>query len=103
MEKNDLSFSNNLKYILSNLKYAIDKAINLEDKTYFEMSKEEINNVLNYVYESIKDWQDNYDNGEYEVIINKYNEINSIISHLELCLVEFDNIFHIEGISYSLF
>ena len=28
---------------------------------------------------------------------------NTNISQLELCLVEFDNKFHIEGISYSIF
>lgn len=35
--------------------------------------------------------------------MSEYKEIESIISQLELCLVEFDNKFHIEGISYSIF
>lgn len=40
---------------------------------------------------------------KYKAIADKYKEIESIISQLELCLVEFDSLFHIEGISYSIF
>lgn len=106
MEKNkriNLSFSNDLNYALTNLEHAMDEAKNLEEKKYFEMSKKEIIDALNYVYETIKHWQDKYDKKEYEVIIRKYNEIDSIISQLELCLVDYDKKFHIEGISYSIF
>lgn len=105
MEKKliNLNFSNELNYVLTNLEHAIDKSKDLEEKKYFEMSKKEIISALNYVYETIKHWQDKYYEKEYEVIINKYNEINSIISQLELCLVDYDKEFHIEGISYSMF
>ena len=106
MEKNKRIyqiFSNDLNYVLTNLEHAIDEAKDLEEKKYFEMSKKEIIDALSYVYETIKHWQDKYEKKEYEAIIRKYNEINSIISQLELCLSDYDKKFHIQGISYSIF
>ena len=102
-KKMNLSFSGNLSYVLSNLEHAIDEAKDLEDKTYLELSKKQIIEYLNYVYKKIKCWQKCYKIKNYELIMSEYKEIESIISQLELCLVEFDNKFHIEGISYSLF
>ena len=106
MEENKkvyLDFSNNLNYALSNLKQAIEEANVLKDKTYLELSKQQIIDYLNYVYVNIKKWENDYEAKKYKAIADKYKEIESIISQLELCLVEFDNLFHIEGISYSIF
>lgn len=106
MEENkkiDLEFSNNLNYVLENLKHAIDESDDLENKIYLELSKQQIIEYLNYVYTNIKDWKNSYETKNYKIIKDKYKEIESIISQLELCLVEFDNKFHIEGISYSIF
>lgn len=99
--KLNLSFSRNLNYALLNLKKAIDEANSLEDKIkiYIEMSKGEIIKYLNYVYTNIKCWKDSYETKKYEVIINKYKEMESIISQLELCLADYDNKFHMDGIS----
>ena len=102
-EKISLEFSNNLNYALSNLKQAIEEIKVLEDKTYFELTKQQIIDYLNYVYANIKDWKKSYETKNYKIITDKYKEIESIISQLELCLVEFDNKFHIEGIAYSIF
>ena len=102
-EKISLAFSNNLNYALLNLKQAIEEANALEDKTYLELTKQQIIDYLNYVYVNIKDWKKSYETKNYKIITDKYKEIESIISQLELCLVEFDNKFHIEGISYSIF
>lgn len=102
-EKISLEFSNHLNYVLSNLKQAIEEIKVLEDKTYFELTKQQIIDYLNYVYANIKDWKKSYETKNYKIITDKYKEIESIISQLELCLVEFDNKFHIEGISYSIF
>ena len=102
-EKISLEFSNNLNYALSNLKQAIEEIKVLEDKPYFELTKQQIIDYLNYVYANIKDWKKGYETKNYKIITDKYKEIESIISQLELCLVEFDNKFHIEGISYSIF
>ena len=102
-KKVDLDFSNNLNYALSNLKQAIEEANVLKDKTYLELSKQQIIDYLNYVYVNIKKLENDYEAKKYKAIAYKYKEIESIISQLELCLVEFDNLFHIEGISYSIF
>ena len=106
MEKNEkisLEFYNNLNYALLNLKKAIEETNTLEDKIYFELTKQQIIDYLNYVYVNIKNWEKSYEIRNYKIIADKYKEIESIISQLELCLVEFDNKFHIEGISYSIF
>lgn len=102
-KKVDLDFSNNLNYALSNLKQAIEEANVLKDKTYLELSKQQIIDYLNYVYVNIKKLENDYEAKKYKAIAYKYKEIESIISQLELCLVEFDNLFYIEGISYSIF
>lgn len=102
-KKVDLDFSNNLNYALSNLKQAKEEANVLKDKTYLELSKQQIIDYLNYVYVNIKKWENDYESKKYKAIADKYKEIESIISQLELCLVEFDSLFHIEGISYSIF
>jgi|GEM_PF-2104407 hypothetical protein len=99
----NLDFSGNLNYALSNLKKVIDEANDLEDKIYLEISKSQIIKYLNYAYTNIKDWQTYYESKEYDAIINNYKEIESIISQLELCLADYDDKFHIDGISYSIF
>lgn len=96
-------FQNNLDYVLINLEKDISKANSLEDKLYSELSKNEIINSLNYVYRNIKYWKDSYNEKKYETIINKYSEIESIISQLELCLADYEEQFHMDGISYSIF
>lgn len=102
-EKFNLDFSNNLNYTLQNLKKAIDEASNLEDKIYLELSKNEIIEYLNCVYTNIKCWKNDYELKKYENIANNYKNVNSIISQLELCLADYDKIFHMDGISYSIF
>ena len=102
-EKFNLDFSNNLNYTLQNLKKAIDEASNLEDKIYLELTKNEIIEYLNCVYTNIKCWKNDYELKKYENIANNYKNVNSIISQLELCLADYDKIFHMDGISYSIF
>ena len=103
IKKLNLSFSSNLNYTLLNLEKAIDEANNLEDRIYIEISKSEIIKYLNYVYTNIKCWKDSYESKNYEMITNQYNEIESIISQLELCLADYESKFHMDGISYSIF
>ncbi|MBE6139971.1 MAG: hypothetical protein E7172_00290 [Firmicutes bacterium] len=106
MEKNknlNTDFQNNLDYVLTNLEKDIFKANSLENKLYLELSKNEIIEYLNYVYKNIKCWKDSYNAKKYETIINKYGEIESIISQLELCLADYEEQFHMDGISYSIY
>ncbi len=98
-----IDFFNNLEYILINLENDKEKANSLENKIYFELSKDEIINYINDVYLKIKKWNYYYEIKKYELIISEYKMIEPIISELELCLADLENIFHMNGISYSLF
>ena len=102
-QKTNLELSKNLNYALLNLKQDIEEAYSLEDKIYFELTKQQIIEYINYTYTNIKNWKNDYETNNYKLISNEYKEIESIISQLELCLVEFENEFHMEGISYSIF
>lgn len=102
-QKTNLELSKNLNYALLNLKQDIEEANSLEDKIYFELNKQQIIEYINYAYTNIKNWKNDYETNNYKLIANEYKEIESIISQLELCLVEFENEFHMEGISYSIF
>ena len=98
-----IDFLNNLEYILINLENDKEKANSLENKIYFELSKDEIINYINDVYLKIKKWNYYYEIKKYELIISEYKMIEPIISELALCLADLENIFHMNGISYSLF
>lgn len=97
------SFLSNLKYILDNLEKDKKEVNNLEDKKYLELSKTEVITYINCVYEEIKLWEDYYKTKKYENIIIKYKKVESIISGLELCLADYEDIFNMNGISYSIF
>ena len=97
------SFLSNLKYILDNLEKDKKEVNNLEDKKYLELSKTEVITYINCVYEEIKLWEDYYKTKKYENIIIKYKKVESIISELELCLADYEDIFNMNGISYSIF
>lgn len=96
-------FQSNFDYVLTNLEKDIFKANSLDDKLYLEISKSKVIESLNYVYQNIKSWKQSYEEKKYETIINKYSEIESIISQLELCLADYEGQFHMDGISYSIF
>ena len=83
-----------------NIVFGCPKNRNIEDG--WKLSKQQIIDYLNYVYVNIKKWENDYEAKKYKAIADKY-EIESIISQLELCLVEFDSLSPIEGISYSIF
>lgn len=70
---------------------------------YFELSNDELINYINDVYLKIKKWNYYYEIKKCELIISEYKMIEPIISELELCLADLENIFHMNGISYSLF
>lgn len=96
-------FLNNLEYIIIQLENDINEANKLKDIIYFELSKNELANYINDVYSKVIKWNSYYESRDYDLIINEYNKIESIISELELCLADYDDKFHMSGISYSLF
>lgn len=102
-EVSQTNFLNNLEYILIHLEKDIDEANNLEDKMYFELSKNELINHINDVYLKMEKWNYYYETKKYDLIISEYKVLESIISELEFCLADLENIFHMNGISYSLF
>lgn len=102
-ENSQNNFFNNLEYILLQLEKDIKKANELEDTMYFELSKNELINHINDVYLKVKKWNCYYETKKFELIIKEYKIVEPIISELELCLADLENIFHMNGISYSLF
>lgn len=48
-------------------------------------------------------WKKDYEIGNYENILNQYNEVESIVSQLELCLADYENRFNMNSISYSIY
>lgn len=99
----NLNFLSNLNYVLVNLEKNVNEVNNLEDKIYLEISKSEIVNYLNDVYLEIRNWKKNYEEKDFDAIINKYKEVESIISQLEVCLADYEDKFHMAGISYSIY
>ena len=102
-ENSQNNFFNNLEYIILQLEKDIKKANELEDTMYFELSKNELINHINDVYLKVKKWNCYYETKKFELIIKEYKIVEPIISELELCLADLENIFHMNGISYSLF
>lgn len=82
-QKTNLELSKNLNYALLNLKQDIEEANSLEDKVYFELTKQQIIEYINYSYTNIKNWKNDYETNNYKLIANEYKEIESIISQLE--------------------
>ncbi len=105
MEENydNLELQENLDYLLTSLENALYEADNLDDNTYLELSKEEIIAYLNETYESIKNWSYDYNYKEFDSIKSDYSRVEALISELELCLANYEDIFHMNGISYTLF
>ena len=103
MKNSEDEFLSNLSYVLINLEKNIKNSNLLKDKKYIDITKKEIIDYLNYVYMEIKSWTQKYNDKNYDLIIDKYKEIESIISQLELCLADYENEFHMDGISYSIY
>ncbi len=99
----EISFNENTKYILNQIEANLKNIDVLKKDFYFEMSKKEIIESFNKVLSSLKNWKKYFQNKEIYHILKEYKELESNISELELCLVDYDAIFHCEGISYALY
>ena len=95
-------FDENIKYMIDQIEKNLKSVSTLNQDFYFEMSKNQIVNSLNDLLLSLKSWQQHFDDSKIYYIQENYKEVESNISELELCLADFDNIFHCEGISYAL-
>lgn len=96
-------FDENIKYMIDQIEKNLKSVSTLNQDFYFEMSKNQIVNSFNDLLLSLKSWQQHFDDSKIYYIQENYKEVESNISELELCLADFDNIFHCEGISYALY
>ena len=95
-------FDENIKYMTDQIEKNLKNIDILKQDFYFEISKKQIINSFNSVLLSLKSWQQHFNNNEIYCIQKNYKELESNVSELELCLADYDDIFHCEGISYAL-
>ena len=104
---NDIDFKTDfieeIDYIISKTKSNLIILDELDNNEYFELSKEEVIEYFKELLVTMKNWKDKLDSGNLSDIVEEYKEIEKKVSELELCLADKDEIFHCEGISYSLY
>ena len=97
------SFDENIKYMIDQIEKNLKNIDMLKQDFYFETSKKQVVNSFNSVLSSLKCWQQHFNDSEIYHIQKNYKELESNVSALELCLADYDDIFHCEGISYALY
>lgn len=88
--------------IIMELEKAKECSYKLESGIYEELSKEEIISYFDELYNNISQWNIYLHNNELKKIISNYKKYESIISELELCLIDYDDI-RITDISLSYY
>ena len=96
-------FNEKIKYMIDQIEKNLKNIDILKQDFYFEMSKKQIIDSFNSVLSSLESWQQYFNDSEIYRIQKNYKELESNISELELCLADYDDIFHCEGISYALY
>lgn len=96
-------FDENSKYIMNQIENNLKNIDILENDFYFEMSKNQIVDCFKKVLTTLDSWKKYFNDDNIYHIQKEYKELESDISELELCLVDYDDIFHCEGISYALY
>lgn len=96
-------FDENIKYMTDQIEKNLKNIDILKQDFYFEMSKKQIIDNFKSVLSSLESWQQYFNDSEIYRIQKNYKELESNVSELELCLADYDDIFHCEGISYALY
>lgn len=96
-------FDENIKYMTDQIEKNLKNIDILKQDFYFEMSKKQIIDSFKSVLSSLESWQQYFNDSEIYRIQKNYKELESNVSELELCLADYDDIFHCEGISYALY
>ena len=96
-------FDENIKYMTDQIEKNLKNIDILKQDFYFEMSKKQIVDSFNSMLSTLKRWQQYFNDSKIDRIQKNYKELESNISELELCLADYDDIFHCEGISYALY
>ncbi len=94
---------NHLEYMLKQMEENLSHIDKLEEEKYFEMTKAQIMDSFNQVLIKLKEWKKQITSNDASLLKEEYHNLESIISELELCLADYDSLFHIEGISYALY
>lgn len=102
-ELNKFKISNDIDYILENVKEDLKIINTINNELYFELTKEEIVNCLNKVYDRLTSWKKYLLEENIDKISKEYKDVEGIISELELCLIDYDNLLNIEAISYTFY
>jgi len=92
-----------LNYIIENLEKNLINIREMKEEKYFELSKTEIINSIEKILCTIKKWNQYFNDNDIFNIQKDYKQLESDISELELCLADYDGIFHFDGISYSFY
>ncbi len=92
-----------LNRIIMELEKAKECSYKLESEIYEELSKEEIISYFDELYNNISQWNIYLQNNESKKIISNYKKYESIISELELCLMDYDDDIRITDISLSYY
>ena len=95
--------NSHLEYIMKQLEENLTHIDQLEQNIYFEMTKEPIVDSFNKTLTQLKEWKKQVAHNNFSIIKREYKNLESVISELELCLTDYDNLFHIEGISYAFY
>ena len=96
-------FDENIKYMTDQIEKNLKNINILKQDFYFEMSKKQIIDCFNSLLSTLKSWQQYFNDSKINLIQKNYKELESNISELELCLADYDDILHYEGISYALY
>ena len=92
-----------IKHIFLEVKNACKLARKLNDDVYFELTKDEVINYLEVIKSGISKWEEYLINNNINLIIKDYKKFESMISELEICLLDYDEEFNIRDISCSYF
>lgn len=102
-ELNKFKINESVDYILENAKKDLKIINTINNELYFELTKEEIVNCLNKVYDRLTSWKKYLLEENIDKISKEYKDVEGIISELELCLIDYDNLLNIEAISYTFY
>jgi len=97
------SFNKNIKYIINQIEKNLDNIYVLENNIYFEMTKFQIISSFKNILSSLNKWQKKFKDNDIYFVQKEYKQLESDISQLEMCLADYDDIFHCEGMSYALY
>ena len=96
-------FNDNINYIINHLKEYLSNKDKLHEQTYLEMSKEQIIDSFNKALMLAENWPKYFAQNDIASIQKEYKKLENILSELEWNLAEYDDIFHGDGMSYSIY